>query len=83
MRLVWPSIQAAATSVITDTGTVVVGDIARINISDVAVDPGDGAVVIESTVVPIAALVAIAKVAVAVIDAAVKTDVRTPISTVP
>jgi hypothetical protein len=83
LRLIWPDIQAAAASVIADTVAVVVGNIAGVYIADVAVDPGNGTVVIEGAVVPVASLVAIAKIAVAVIDAAIKADVGAPISAVP
>jgi predicted secreted hydrolase len=81
--LIWSSIQAATTSVIADAGAVVVGDVAHVDIADVVIDAGDGTVVIKGAAVPIAALVAIAKIAVTVIDAAVKADVWAPISTVP
>lgn len=83
MGLVRPGVQAATTSVIADAGAVVVADIAGINAMDAAIHSSDGAVVVEGTVIPIASFVAGAKVAVAVVDTAIKSDVGAPIATVP
>src|ERR1700676_4196730 len=55
-----------------------------LNVGDVRrADIDDGAVVVQMLALPVAAFVAVAAVAVAVIDAAVKSDVRTPIAAVP
>jgi hypothetical protein len=73
---------AASTSVVGDAGVVVDDDLALIDITDTGADAVDGAVVIEVVATPIAAVVADAGVAEAIVDAAVKADVRAPESPV-
>jgi hypothetical protein len=81
--LVRASIQAPASSVIADTVVAVIGDIAHIHVTDVVIDPRNRAVVIERAMVPVAALVAVSEIAVAIIDTAIEPDIRAPIAAMP
>lgn len=86
LRLVRTSIQSAASSIIADARAVVivvVVDVAHIDVTDVVIDPRNRAVVIERAPVPIATLIAVSEITVAVIHPAIETYVRTPIAAVP
>lgn len=79
-------LDAARSAVVADAAPVDVLDDhpAFVDVGDARdVHIGDGAVVIEAVAVPVAAYVAEADVAIAVVDAAVKADVRTPIAAPP
>jgi hypothetical protein len=73
-------VDAAAASVIGDTGVVVDHDGAVVDVSDVDVYAVDGAVVVEVVSVPVAAVIAVAGVAEAVVDASVEADVEAPVA---
>lgn len=76
----WPRSvsDAASASVIGDAGVVIDDDCAVVDIVDMGADAVDGAVVVEVVAAPIASVIADAGVAKAVVDAAVKADVRAP-----
>lgn len=83
-------VDAAATAVVADVVdgssaelVVVVDDGVGVDVGDGAAYVGDGAVVEEVAVVPVAAEVAGADVSVAVVDAAVEADVETPVAVAP
>ncbi len=74
-------VYAAATAVVADAGVVVDLDVAFVDVmNDGRVYVGDGAVVVEVIALPVAAVVAVAGVAVAVVDATVKANVRAPVT---
>ncbi len=73
---------AAVASVIGDAGAVVDDDGAVIDVSDVDVHAIDRAVVVEVVSVPVAAVIAVAGVSEAVVDASVEADVKTPVAVV-
>lgn len=78
------SCQAALSAVVADTGVVYDGHVMHVGVvDDGRIHIRYGSVVPEMVVVPIAALVSCAIVAVAVIYSAVKTDVRSPVSAMP
>src|SRR6476620_2207105 len=73
--------RATAAPIVTHVGDVVDDDGLVVDVADLHVrDVVDGAVVEESAATPIAALVAVAGVAVAIRDAAVEADFRAPIA---
>jgi len=79
----WAHINAAPAAVVGDAGDVVHHDGAVVDVSDAGdIDAVDGAVVVEVVASPIAAVVAIAGVAEAIVDAAVETDVKAPVTAV-
>jgi hypothetical protein len=74
-------IDSATPAVVTDAIASAVWNIAVVNIvNESGVYVRDGAVVVNRTVIPISAIVALAGISVAIIDAAVVADVRTPIA---
>jgi hypothetical protein len=80
----WARHQAAAASVVADPVVIDDCDIVNVDVpDDRRIHACDGAVVVEVVVIPIAALIARAKVAVAVIHAAIKAQVRSPVAVVP
>lgn len=71
--------QAASASVVGDAGVVIDDDGSVVDVSDVVnVDAVDGPVVVEAVSVPVAAVIAVAGVSEAVVDASVVADVRAP-----
>jgi hypothetical protein len=82
----WPSRYASAAAVEADAGDIRIVDDYRFVIDVGDVDDAeivDSSIVGEDAVVPISALVAYAAIAEPIVDAAVKADVRTPITCVP
>jgi hypothetical protein len=72
-------VDAASAAVVGDAGVVVDDYGAVVDIGDVVdVDAVDGAVVVEAVSIPVAAMVAVAGVSEAIVDASVVADVRTP-----
>jgi hypothetical protein len=79
-----PGCYASAPAVITHVIVIAAGCGVVVDVVDHrSIHVGDRAVVIENAVIPVSAIVAAAGISKAVIDATVKPDVRTPISTVP
>jgi hypothetical protein len=76
-------VNAASAAIVGDAGDVVHDDGAVVDVVDAGdIDAVDGTVVVEVIASPIAAVVAIAGVAKAVVNAAVETDVQPPVATV-
>lgn len=76
-----PGLDSATSAVVTDATAAVVRDIVVVEI----VNPGgiyirDAAVIVDSTVIPISAVIAATGISIAVIDVAVVTDVGTPVA---
>jgi hypothetical protein len=76
-------VDASAASVISDAGVVVDDYGAVVDVGDVDADAVDGAVVIEGVSVPVAAVIAVAGIAEAVVDASVEADVWAPVAAAP
>jgi hypothetical protein len=79
----WPNVETTGPAVIADPIVGHIRDVVVINVSDVAVHVGNGAVVIEVALAPISAVIAVAGVAESIIDPAVESDMAAPISRVP
>src|SRR5438552_10743627 len=79
------SINSARASVITNTihRDVVIDDRLVVDVNVRNVDVVDGAVIVKAVAAPISAFITRSKVAEAIIDAAVESDVRTPVPCVP
>jgi hypothetical protein len=83
-RTNWTGSKATVTSVVADPLVVNDADAVRIRVvNSIGIDARNVAVIYETAVVPIATLVSHAVIAMAVIHAAIKADVRTPESVVP
>jgi hypothetical protein len=79
----WAHIDAASAAVVGDASVVVHDDGAVVDVGDAGdIDAVDGTVVVEVVASPIAAVVAVAGVAEAVVDAAVEPDVQAPVAAV-
>ena len=82
LRRLWPYVEAASAAVIGDAvvdGRVVDDDGAVVDVGDIRdIDAVDRAVVVEVVSVPVAAVIAVAGVAEAVVDATVEADVLAP-----
>jgi len=83
----WANVETAVAAVVADAvfdlsavRDVIYDHRAVVDIGDVAVDMGDGAVVVEVVALPVAAIIAGADVAIAVVNAAVEADVNSPIA---
>jgi hypothetical protein len=76
-----PRIDSAAPTVVTDAIASAVWDITVVDIvNDRGVYIRYAAVVVNRTIVPISAIIALAGISVTIIDAAVVADVRTPVA---
>jgi hypothetical protein len=76
-------IEAASAAVIGDTAVIGDYDCAVVDVGDVDhVNAVDGAVVVEVVAVPITAIVAVAGVAEAVVDAAIEADMQAPVAAI-
>lgn len=76
-----PRVDAAAATVIANAIASVVRNIVVVNIVNHRnVHIGYGAVVVDSAVIPVGAIVTAARVSIAVIDATVVADMRTPVA---
>ena len=73
---------ASAASVIGDSGVVVDDYGAVVDVGDVYADVIDGAVVVEAVSLPVAAVIAVAGVAEAVVNASIKADVGAPVAVI-
>jgi hypothetical protein len=79
-----PNVESAGAAGIAHFGSGVIGDVVVVYIAnDRGIHIVDGAVVVERTSVPIAALIAAAPITEAVIDTAIVANVRTPIAVAP
>jgi hypothetical protein len=78
----WTDCDAAASSVVGDSTIVIDDDGSVVDMRDVDIDAVNGAVVVEVVSVPIAAVIAVAGVTEAVVNASIETDVEAPITAV-
>ncbi len=79
-----PGLHPAGAAVVTDPGYVDICNSVVIDIvNNCRIDIVNGAIIGERTSVPITSLIAVPHIAMAVIDPAIETDVRSPISVMP
>jgi hypothetical protein len=86
---VWANVEAAVAAVVADAilDVLRVGDVvhdhrAVVDVGDVGIDVGDGAVVVEAVTLPVAAIIACADVSITVINPTVEADMDSPIAVV-
>jgi hypothetical protein len=78
-----PRLDSATPAVVTDAIAAVFPHLIVVNVVDGRGHVGHRAVVVQSAVIPISAVIATARISIAVVDAAVVTNVRTPVARVP
>jgi hypothetical protein len=79
-----PRIDSAATAVVANPSALIVGDTVVVNIANIRnVHIRNRAVVVNSAIIPISAIIATAGVSETVVDTAVVTNMRTPVTRVP